>query len=376
MNLASKNPDHMRYATTTISLCGDVMTGRGIDQILPHPGDAALRESVVTDARTYVTLAERANGLIDRPVPYAWPWGDALSVLDEYVPDVKLLNLETAVTTASEFAPGKAVHYRMNPANVECLAVARPDVCVLANNHVLDFGVGGLAETLRTLDDSSIRYVGAGLGVQEAQRPVVVDVVDGRRVVVVAAGLRSSGVPPHWAATDDRAGVAYVGDLSKRGAHALADRAQAVIRAGDLTVVSLHWGSNWGYEIDDEQVRFAHTLIDAGVDVVYGHSSHHPRPIEVYRGKLIVYGCGDLVNDYEGIQPYRAFRDDLRVLYFASLAPDGALSALQMVAMRVRRMRLERAGREDTEWLRETLEGVSHGFGTRIAARGAGTLAL
>ena len=119
------------------------MTGRGIDQILPHPGDPALRENVVNDARTYVTLAERANGPIGWPVPYAWPWGDALSVLDEYAPDVRLLNLETAVTTASEFAAGKAVHYRMNPANIECLAVARPDVCVLANNHVSTSGPGG-----------------------------------------------------------------------------------------------------------------------------------------------------------------------------------------------------------------------------------------
>ena len=323
--------DHRRYATTTIFLCGDVMTGRGIDQILPHPGDPALRERVVNDARTYVTLAERVNGAIGRSVPYAWPWGEALAVLDEYAPDVRLINLETAVTTASEFAPGKAVHYRMNPANVECLVVARPDVCVLANNHVIDFGVGGLAETLRTLDDSKIGQVGAGLDVHQAQRPAIVDIAGGGRMLIVAAGLRSSGVPPHWAATERRAGVAYVRDLSDVSAHALANRAQADRRAGDLAVVSLHWGSNWGYEVDDEQVRFAHTLIDAGVDVVYGHSSHHPRPIEVYRGKLIAYGCGDLINDYEGIQPYRTFRDDLRVLYFASLDACGNLSVLRMV---------------------------------------------
>ena len=352
------------------------MTGRGIDQILPHPGDPALRENVVNDARTYVTLAERANGPIGWPVPYAWPWGDALSVLDEYAPDVRLLNLETAVTTASEFAAGKAVHYRMNPANIECLAVARPDVCVLANNHVIDFGAGGLAETLRALDHSRIGHVGAGLDIHQAQRPALVDVAGGARILIVAAGLRSSGVPSQWAATDGRAGVAYVGDLSDVSAHALANHAEAVREAGDLAVVSLHWGSNWGYEIGDDQVRFAHALIDAGVDVVYGHSSHHPRPIEVYRGKLIIYGCGDLINDYEGIQPYRTFRDDLRVLYFASLDASNNLSVLRMVVLRARRMRLERAGPEDTEWLRATLERTSDRFGTLIAARGVDTLVL
>jgi poly-gamma-glutamate synthesis protein (capsule biosynthesis protein) len=361
---------------TTIFLCGDVMTGRGIDQILPYPGDPALRESVVTDARTYVTLAERVNGEIPRPVPFAWPWGDVLSVLDELAPDVRLINLETAVTTAGDFAPGKAVHYRMNPANAGCLAVARPDVCVLANNHVLDFGPSGLAESLQTLTEFEIRYAGAGLDVQEAQRPAASELAGGGRVLTVAAGLTSSGVPSHWAATADRSGVAYVGDLSERSAVELAERALASNRAGDVTVVSLHWGSNWGYSVDTHQVRFAHRLIDAGVDVVYGHSSHHPRPIELYRGRLILYGCGDLVNDYEGIQPFRAFREELRLLYFASLAPGGWLSVLRMGPMRARRMRLERAGQEDTEWLRSTVEHASEHFGTRIDGQDDGTLAV
>ncbi len=110
--------------------------------------------------------------------------------------------------------------------------------------------------------------------------------------------------------------------------------------------------------------------------MVYGHSSHHPRPIEVYRGRLILYGCGDLVNDYEGIQPYRAFRDELRLLYFASLDSAGALTGLRMVPMRVRRMRLERAGHEDGEWLRTTIEDASERFGTRVDDQGDGTLGL
>jgi len=347
--------------TTTLFLCGDVMTGRAIDQILPHPGDPTLRESVVTDARTYVALAERVNGAIPRPVPFEWPWGDALSVLDETAPDARLINLETAITTSSDFAPGKAVHYRMNPANIGCLTVARPDICVLANNHVLDFGVNGLVETLQALDDSGLTYVGAGHSRAAAHRAAVLP----GGVVVVAAGARSSGVPPSWAATDDRPGVAYLDSLSDARCDALAAEALAARRADEVTVVSLHWGSNWGYEIHNASIRFAHRLIDAGVDVVYGHSSHHPRPIEVYRGRLILYGCGDLINDYEGIEPYRNFRDELRLLYFATF-DGGRLQRLQMVPMRARRMRLERADREDSEWLRATLEEASAPFGTRI----------
>jgi Putative enzyme of poly-gamma-glutamate biosynthesis (capsule formation) len=75
-----------------------------------------------------------------------------------------------------------------------------------------------------------------------------------------------------------------------------------VKQQGDIVVASIHWGGNWDYKVPREQREFAHKLIDeAGVDVIHGHSSHHIKGIEVYRGKLIMYGCSDLLNDYEGI---------------------------------------------------------------------------
>jgi poly-gamma-glutamate capsule biosynthesis protein CapA/YwtB (metallophosphatase superfamily) len=84
----------------------------------------------------------------------------------------------------------------------------------------------------------------------------------------------------------------------------------------------VHWGSNWGYNVLPDQIRFAHDLIDGGVDVVHGHSSHHSCPIEMYRDKLILYGCDDLINDYEGITGYDQYWGDLSLLYFASVEPD------------------------------------------------------
>ena len=97
----------MRVDGTDTFLCGDVMTGRGVDQILPHPGDPRLREPVVRDARDYVALAERMNGPISRPVEITWPWGDALEVLDDCAPDARVVNLETSITTSDDFAPGQ-----------------------------------------------------------------------------------------------------------------------------------------------------------------------------------------------------------------------------------------------------------------------------
>jgi poly-gamma-glutamate synthesis protein (capsule biosynthesis protein) len=350
-----------------IFLCGDVMTGRGIDQILPHRGDPQLRERVVDDARIYVSLAEQLNGEIPVPTEFAWPWGEAVDILNGFEPDVRLINLETTITAGGEFMPGKAVHYRMHPDNIGCLTAIRPDVCALANNHILDFGTQGLADTLQALAGADIRGLGAGLDAERAQHSATVALPEGGCVVIASCGMESSGIPRRWAAGKSQPGVALVPDLSDRSATACAERVVAGKRPGDIAIVSVHWGSNWGYDVEHPQVEFAHRLIDAGVDIVHGHSSHHPRPVEVYRGKLILYGCGDTIDDYEGIRSFEAFRHELRLLYFASIDRDsGDLAALRMTPVRMRRMRLEQVRSNDAEWLRSKLEQISRRFRTRV----------
>lgn len=358
-------------------LCGDVMSGRGIDQILPRPGDPELREGYVDDARAYVQLAGRASDPIPRPVSFAWPWGDALPVIDGMAPDVRVINLETSVTHSGDFARGKAVHYRMSPQNLPFVTAIRPDACALANNHVLDFGRAGLEETLGSLAGAGLRAAGAGRDAAEAMRPAVVPAPGQSRVLVFACGTVSSGIPPDWAATAARPGVNLLPGLSDEHADVVIARVRAVRQPGDLVVVSIHWGSNWGYGVDPDQVRFAHRLIDGGVSLIHGHSSHHPRPVEVYRSMLILYGCGDCIDDYEGISGRERFRDDLRLLYFASLTPDtGALEELRMVPMQARRMRLRHASTADRRWLATTLSRISHRFGSRIEPQPDGTLVL
>ncbi|WP_155057948.1 CapA family protein [Streptomyces blattellae] len=365
----------MGGGAVTLFLCGDVMLGRGVDQILPHPGDPALREPWVADARSYVDLAEAANGPVPAPVPPSWPWGEALRVLDEAAPDARILNLETSVTRSDAFAPDKEVHYRMHPANLPALTVARPDVCVLANNHVLDFGRRGLDETLGALAGAGLRTAGAGRDAAEAYAPAIVPLGQGHRVLVFALGAWSSGVPPAWAATSDRSGVAYVPELSAAEAAAAVVRIRQTRRAGDLVVVSVHWGSNWGYRVPQDQTAFAHALVDGGADVVHGHSSHHPRPLEVYRDRLILHGCGDFIDDYEGVSGHEQYRDDLRLAHLVSLdAGTGRLTGLRLAPLRARRMRLEPAPPGDRAWLAETLGRISGGL--PITVRHDGTLRL
>ncbi|WP_040391208.1 CapA family protein [Catelliglobosispora koreensis] len=351
--------------------CGDVMTGRGVDQILAHPGDPALREPLVKDARVYVGLAEEINGAIPRPVDPWWLWGDALAVIEATRPDLRLINLETSITISDDFAPGKAVHYRMHPANIGCLTVARPDICTLANNHILDFGVRGLRETLTTLASAGITAVGAGLNSWEAAHPATVRAANGTRMTVLGLAMLSSGVPQSWASTLDRPGI----NLQSTTAIA---RTVAGIReakaASDIVVVSVHWGSNWGYEIPPDQIRLAHELVDAGADFIHGHSSHHPRPAEVYRGRLILYGCGDFITDYEGIGGHHEYREDLRLLYLPVFEATGEFAAMTIVVLQARQMRLDRAGARDLRWTQSTLDRISRPLGARIRHGQDGTL--
>jgi poly-gamma-glutamate capsule biosynthesis protein CapA/YwtB (metallophosphatase superfamily) len=297
------------------------MTGRGVDQILPHASPPQIFEPYVQDAREYVEMAESVHGPIPRPVSASYIWGDALEELTRVAPDARIVNLETSVTRSDDYWKGKGINYRMHPDNVACLAAARIDVCALANNHVLDYGYVGLVETLETLMRAGLKTAGAGRTLAQADEPAIVQVSTGSRVVVFAVGAESSGIFPSWGAREDRPGVALLADLSRKTANAIVARVQQVKRPSDVIVASIHWGTNWGYEVPPEHVQFAHWLVDGGVDIVHGHSSHHPRPMEVYRKRLILYGCGDFINDYEVIEGYEQYRDDLVLMYFAALSP-------------------------------------------------------
>jgi poly-gamma-glutamate synthesis protein (capsule biosynthesis protein) len=357
-------------------LCGDVMTGRGIDQALPQPCDPELHERYVRSAKDYVRLAERANGPIPDRVPASYIWGAALDELERKRPDARIINLETAVTRSDDYAP-KGINYRMSPENAACLAAAKIDCCVLANNHVLDWGRAGLLQTLVRLESLGIKTAGAGRNLHDAATPAVLDLPQGR-VLVFAFGSITSGIPHRWAATPDRPGVDLLPGLSEAGAMQAADRIARVKQPGDLVVVSLHWGPNWGYEIPAEQQRFAHTLIDkADVSVVYGHSSHHAKAIEVYRNRLILYGCGDFLNDYEGIRGYTEYRGDLALMYFADLEPaSGNLAALEIVPLQIRKFQLVRPSEQDAVWVQQMLDRESVRFGTRVLPGPDGRLVL
>jgi len=353
-------------------LCGDVMTGRGIDQILPHPCAPQLHEPWVTDARYYWELAERAHGQVPRPTTIDYVWGDALEEWQRMAPDVGIANLETAITTSDDWWPGKEIHYRMSPQNIGCLQAARIDCYTLANNHVLDWGYEGLREMLDALRRAGLQSAGAGRDRREAAAPAILIVGSARRVLVFAFGSPSAGIPLAWGAAENRAGVNLLPDFSTATVRRIASAIGEYRRRGDVVVVSVHWGGNWGHEVPAEQRRFAWQLIDrAGVDIVHGHSSHHVKAIEIYQKRLILYGCGDFLTDYEGICGYEPFRGDLALMYFATVeSSSGSLVNLEMIPLQMRRMQLRHVEPEDRVWLQQHLDQQCAPFGTRIGLCG------
>jgi len=364
--------------TSTLFLSGDVMTGRGIDQLFPTSVDPQLHESYVKNAERYVQLGIRENGNIDRPVTYDYIWGDALSVWKSVDPDFRIINLETSITSSDDFWQGKGINYRMHPENVKCLTTASIDACVLANNHVLDWGVEGLRETLSTLDNAGIAYTGAGRNSRQALNPMVFPVDDSSNMLIFSYGLPTSGIPQSWAAGEEHPGVNRLPDLSAASLQQVQADIAKHATENDLVICSVHWGGNWGYAIPEEQRRFAKRLIEeAGVDLLHGHSSHHPMGMEVYRERLILYGCGDLLNDYEGIGGHQEYRPELSLMYFPVLDKNsGALLELRMAPMEIKQFQLNRATDWQSEWLAERLTREGETLGTTVKKGNNGFLLL
>jgi poly-gamma-glutamate capsule biosynthesis protein CapA/YwtB (metallophosphatase superfamily) len=346
------------------------MAGRGVDQILPAPSDPEIFERWMSSALSYVALAEARCGPIARPIGFDYVWGDALELWRREPPDVSIANLETSITRSGDWAP-KGINYRMSPENVAVLKSAGFDCCVLANNHVLDWGPGGLIDTLQALDRAKIARAGAGRTLAEARAPAVLAAPGKGRVLVYSLAAESSGAPAFWAARPDRPGVNLT-DLSVQAAEVLAAGIRAARRPGDVAVASIHWGGNWGYHVPEAHRIFARRLIGAGgVSIVHGHSSHHPLGVEMAEDALALYGCGDFLNDYEGIGGYEAYRSELAVGYVAEVDPaDGSVTGLEGHPFRIARLRLNHASGEETEWLAKRLDRESAPLGVRVRATG------
>ena len=224
--------------------------------------------------------------------PPAFPWGDTLPLLRRA--DLLVGNLEFVLAADGRPWPGKVFHFRADPAAVASLEAAGFGLVSVANNHVLDFGVEAALASLATLDDHGIRFAGAGPDLDAARRAAVVS-RGGLRIGMIAF----TDNEPGWEAGPAAPGVHYAPvDPRDHRAEAILESVVRVRDAVDLLIVSAHWGGNWGVDVPRSHRAFARALVAAGADVVFGHSPHIVRGVEVIRGRPILYGAGDFVDDY------------------------------------------------------------------------------
>ncbi|WP_048810076.1 CapA family protein [Candidatus Methylacidiphilum infernorum] len=310
-----------------IILVGDVMLGRKVDEWL-----------------------EKAD--------FSYPWGDLLPLFR--CADWKGCNLECVMTDLDqpEDLPPKIFRFSSKLKNIEVLKEAGIRAVSLANNHVLDWGTEALAEMLDGLDALGILHSGAGMNREECRRPAV-DHIHGFKIGFLAF----SDNEPSWEASESKPGIHYVpiepNDPRAKFLFKLVQKTKSQV---DFLIVSAHWGPNWGFEVPSEHLDFAHRLIENGADLVYGHSPHVFRAVEVFHGKVVLYSCGDFIDDYS-VDPY--FRNDWSFVFLLGIEKAKIVS-VRLFPVVISNFRAQKAkGREAREIL-EKMVSLCRALGTTV----------
>ena len=329
---------------------GDNMLGRAVQLTLPYrtPGDSNITDT--QSAQDYLNdifenNVESIDFIREQNLDGSYLWGDLPYDLGE---DLRVLNLEVAPTLSiyNEDIPEKGIHYHMNINNIPNIfsRFTRPYVLCMANNHTMDMGrTAFITETLQNITNA----VGIGLNSLEAYAPRI-----SGNIAICSFGTECSGVPSDWQATTSEAGIAYLPEITNERNVEIAfnfiyNSVKDVI--DKYIIISIHWGPNWASDNDGQNYRelLAHRLIDeANVDLIHGHSSHHIRGIELYKGKLILYGAGDFINDYECLhdQGVSSKYNTTGALYIVDIYDDKqyTLKGFTVVPFITRKLRCER----------------------------------
>ncbi|GER85271.1 capsule biosynthesis protein [Thermogemmatispora aurantia] len=293
-----------------------------------------------------VMLGRLMNQVLQQ-VEATYPWGDTLPLLLQA--DVCICNLECVLAdTGSPWSlTPKVFHFRSDTRNVAALQEAHIKAVSLANNHTLDFGYEALLQMLAVLRRAGIHFAGAGSNSAEARQPALWETA-GQKLGLLAL----TDNEPAWEAGPERPGIWYMPmALSDPRAAELRAALRAVRAQVDWLIVSLHWGGNWGGTPPAEHRAFAHALIDAGADIVYGHSPHVVRGIEIYRGRPVLYSCGDFVDDY-AVEPRG--RNDLSFIFSIEIV-GSQLMRLRLYPTVIRAFQARRAHGSDREELVTTM---------------------
>jgi len=278
---------------------------------------------------------------------FTYVWGNTIDIIKRA--DFSLINLECTISSNGKEwnKTFKVFHFRANLDAIQVLNSASIDYVSLANNHILDYDVEALLDTLDILDKNNISHSGAGRNLKEAIKPAIIEKklkpntrnnhnyyynVDKKEVNnynddnlknTMRIGLISlTDNEPGWEAKDDFAGINYIPITLEpdRYYYRLQNYIEKAKKQSDLVIVSSHVGPHFRETPSMKYVNFAHKIIDFGADIYWGHSNHMPQGIELYKhndnNKIILYDCGDFIDDYAIDSNYRNDLSFIFLLHF------------------------------------------------------------
>ncbi|OFY87736.1 MAG: hypothetical protein A3F72_02525 [Bacteroidetes bacterium RIFCSPLOWO2_12_FULL_35_15] len=311
----------------TIGLCGDVMIGRSLDEIISQKG-------------------------------YKYPWGNTLSLFEKT--DLNIINLETTLTK-SDKKTCKVFNFKAQPDKIQTLSEARITLVNIANNHILDYSEEGLIETIMVLKKAGIKYVGAGINAQEAAE---MEVVKKNGIQIGILGFTDN--EPGWKAGQKKAGTNYIDVENTDDRKKCLENIKSSKKQVDILIVSIHWGYNMIEEPPPHFIEFAHEMIDAGADIIHGHSAHIFQGIEIYKSKLILYDTGDFIDDYV-VDP--GLRNDLSFFFQIEIDKSG-IKKLKLIPIKIHNYQANIAEGIDLEWSMKRIKNLSQKFKTKLKDNG------
>ncbi|RJQ32338.1 CapA family protein [Candidatus Parcubacteria bacterium] len=305
-----------------------------------------------------VMLGRVVNDILKARSP-GYPWGDTLPIFK--TADWRACNLECVVSDKG--APWeitkKAFHFRSDPENIEVLKAAGINAVSLANNHAFDYGEEALKETIAILDKNGICRAGAGKNLSKAKEMAISEIAE-----LKIGFLALTDNEPEWAAEENKPGIFYV-PIVEGGIEArkFFREIRILKKSCDILVVSCHWGPNWGHLPERCHIPFAKCCIDAGADIIFGHSPHVFRGIEIYKKKPIIYSAGDFINDYavDEIE-----RNDQSFIFIVETGHNAEIKRILLYPVKIADFQAKLAKGQEAEEIVSKMELLCRAFDTSI----------
>ncbi|MEI6836034.1 MAG: CapA family protein [Candidatus Falkowbacteria bacterium] len=221
-----------------------------------------------------IMLSRNVEAKMEKYNDYSWPFIKISSLFSGA--DLAIANLESPFLVTNNYqVPVGSFSFKANPKSMAGLSLSGFDVLSLANNHMLNQGAKGLSDTEKILDQAGVSYTG---------------LASKNLVVKESHGIKFAFLSYTYAA--DSKSLANMLDFS----HAQSDIKTAKEKA-DVVIVLMHAGTEYTRTPNNQQIKFAHAVIDAGADLVIGSHPHWIQSAEKYQGKMIFYSLGNLIFD-------------------------------------------------------------------------------